>query len=140
MIVNELDIDIWLLGKTWEMKQNRLESSPANLVQTAFFNFSAIVYSINQQKFYQHTCFQQFLSQKYIDILYDENPNIQLCIINSLFYKENLQMQLSNNLKRWIVKYFDMSESYEQIQLNHWKKIIYSKKQLQSFYRYCNQN
>lgn len=137
ILINNMHIDIWTLEDTWGLIQKKLAPSPYNLAQTAFFNFSAIVYSLNEKKFYTHPCFNRFLSDRCIDILYDENPNIPLCIVNTLFYKDQLNMKLSRNLQTWFIEHYNISDDYERVQIIHWGELIYNKKHLYSFYKKC---
>lgn len=135
--INNLTIDLWALKDTWGIIHGKYKLTPQNLIRTAFFNFSAILYSIRDKQFYIHKSFASFFSNKEIDIVYQANPNIPLCIINSLHYSKILKMSLSESLKQWIIEHFDINYNYEITQQKHWSRILYTNDQIFAFCLQC---
>lgn len=78
---NEI-VDIWKMSDTWGLKKQNLELTPESLINTVFFNFSAIVYDFNNRKFIFDDRFCRFLQTHTMDVVYPENPNIPLCLAN----------------------------------------------------------
>lgn len=135
--INNLVIDLWALKNTWGIIHGKYKLTPQNLIRTAFFNFSAILYSIRDRQFYIHKSFISFFFNREIDIVYQANPNIPLCIINSLYYSETLKMNLSEFLKQWIIEHFDVNYNYEITQQRHWSRILYTNDQIFAFCLKC---
>lgn len=135
--VDSLTIDLWMLETTWGIVHEKYRLTPQNLIRTAFFNFSAILYSIRDRQFYVHRSFISFLHNRVLDIVYQVNPNIPLCIVNSLYYSTSLKLDLSIALKRWIVEHFDVQLDYESTQQKHWHKILYTNDEIFVFCLHC---
>ncbi|WP_295906670.1 hypothetical protein [uncultured Alistipes sp.] len=135
--INNLTIDLWSLKDTWGIIHGKYKLTPQNLIRTAFFNFSAILYSIRDRQFYIHKSFSSFLYNKEIDVVYQVNPNIPLCIINSLHYSRTLKMNLSESLKRWIIDHFNINYNYELTQQKHWHRIQYTNDEIFTFCLHC---
>lgn len=135
--IGNLDVDVWTMERTWGLVHKGIRVTPHNLVNTAFFNFSAVIYSIHRQRFYVHRSFMDFVSKREIGILYRDNPNIPLCILNSMYYSNMLGMPLSAELKRWIVAHYNLFDEYDSPQLSHWGKIKYSKGDILRFLSEC---
>ncbi len=133
-----LNIDAWYINRTWGIQKEKLEVSPKSLINTAFFNFSAIVYSIKKRKFYYDNNFVNFYYNHIIDLVYEKNPNIGLCIVNSLYYKERLGFRLSPILKQWIANQYSPNYKFDEIQKKHFGKVFYKKKQIRDFYMQCH--
>jgi len=132
--VGKTRIDLWYLKNTWAIKQH---GSPFDLPleqyipYTAFFNFSAIVFSYNEMKFYCHKAFLSFLRDKRINYLYEPNANSTLCIVNTFYYSDKYQLKIANKLIRYVIKnHKSGGRDYELIQKTHFGKILYTKKDL----------
>ena len=139
-----LIIDLWGLSNTWGIKKENMDLSPHSLLKTAFFNFSAIVFDYNNTKFYYDNAFVDFLETKIMDVVYLENPNIPLCIINSCYYREKYGFGLSLNLCRWLfvnyirLAYVDKRKSiFDDLQKKHFSKIVVSHEQIRELVYLC---
>ena len=132
-----LTADVWTMQRTWGIRHKGVHNTPHNLIRTAFFNFSAVAYSINRERFYIHKSFAGFINNREIDILYKENPNVPLCIVNAMYYSQLLQMPISPALKEWIVQRYSMFDNYEAPQLSHWGAVRYSHKEIHRFVSLC---
>ncbi|MCW3104237.1 MAG: hypothetical protein JWO09_2677 [Bacteroidetes bacterium] len=131
VLIKDLSIDIWELENTWALNNAKVEMelfNDYNLPNTVFFNFSAIAFNYNTQKFIASESFIKFLETKEIDLVLEENPLPQLCIVNTIYYKRKFQLEISSNLKNYYLRNFgNFSEKdYEDIQIKHFKNVLYS--------------
>lgn len=146
--IENLKIDLWGLGNTWGIKEEKMDLSAYSLLKTAFFNFSAIVFDYNNAKFYYDNAFVDFLESRIMDVVYTKNPNIPLCIINSYYYRDKYGFGLSLNLCYWIFLNFTMlaykdkeKRIFDDVQKKHFSKIVVSHEKIKDFvllcYRHC---
>lgn len=134
LIISELTIDLWVMHKTWglnygqlTLKYSLLESLPA----TTFFNFSSIVFSINKKEFIIGKPFLTFLLTKKLDVVLEDNPLPELCIVNSFYYSERFKLKLSKKLIAYIInKYESVADKTESIQIKHFGELKYKKDEL----------
>lgn len=134
LLLDSLSVDVWALKDTWGIVHEKKEPNAKELVSSAFFNFSAIAYSLRKHKFVIHKAFLDFLNTREIDVLYDKNPNIPLCIVNSLFYSKELNLALSPRLVEWIQVNYRSEYDYNGVQIKHWGEIKYSDEEISRFY------
>lgn len=134
---NKLNIDFWYLQNTWGIKKKNIPASPESLISTAFFNFSAIVYDLNNQKFVYNKSFHDFLKYKNIDILYKENPNVPLCIVNIMYYHNAYGFALSQETCNWFLAHYEQECDYTRVQMQHWNKVRYGNEEIWRFYIMC---
>ncbi|TDQ18248.1 hypothetical protein DFQ04_0046 [Algoriphagus boseongensis] len=127
--------DLWLVENTWALNiEKRIEWKLFSyLPKSVFFNFSSIIYSINDKKFYYTEDFLKFLKTREIDYVFRENLKKDLCIVNSIYYSEKYNLKISPRLYRlintWQKKYkFDLEET----QIKHFEKVLYSKKYIET--------
>lgn len=137
IIINSFRIDIWSIENTWGIINERKSATKHSLINSAFFNFSAILYDLNEEEFYCNDIFIDFLNIEEIDIVYEKNPNIPLCFINALYYKNRLSMPLSAKLKRWIKTNFSPNLDFKGVQKRHFGKIIFEDKDIFEFLIFC---
>ncbi|KYG73609.1 hypothetical protein AWW68_13035 [Roseivirga spongicola] len=133
----ELDgknIDIWRMDKTWAFnhRQKHLNLDLQRIIpETSFFNFSAIIYSINEQKFFYTKDFLSFLRTKTIDYVYEPNANRQLCVVNTFYYQKKYDLKVSNKLLHLISSwYWEGEKDYEKVQYKHFGKVIFSNSEI----------
>lgn len=129
IIIDNISLDLWYLEDTWMFQYEKIFNFciEHSIPNTAFFNFSSIMYSISEKKFYYNDSFVRFLRDKKIDVVNKVNPNYPLCIINSLYYSEKYNLPLSKNLKDFIKLIYKRNyTNYSRIQIKHFGKIIYS--------------
>lgn len=129
--IGEYQIDLWKIDSTWAIENSKLESELFNqyvLPDSAFFNFSAIVYDFFNEKFIFSHKFLDFLNTKTLDLVLEDNPLPQLCIINTIYYREKFGLKISSPLKNYCVKYFHhfKESEYESIQIKHFQEVKYS--------------
>lgn len=127
--IESINIDLWSIQQTWTVKKKGvLDLNLENYIPgTAFFNFSAIIYSLNKNKFIYGKDFLNFLNTKEIDIVNELNPNDELCIVNTFYYSERYSLKISQSLKKYILKlYYKHNFDYQKVQIKHFNKILYS--------------
>lgn len=138
--MNDFHIDIWELDNTWAIKNSKIQTSlfkRYSLPNTAFFNFSSIVYDYNNGNFIVTPDFLKFLNTKEIDLVLEENPLPELCIINSIYYKNKFDLEWSRHLKKYIVEHFPKytEEDFFNIQIKHFKSERYKYSILKTYYQ-----
>lgn len=134
IIIDDLTIDLWVMERTWGLNYgqltfefNKLEYLP----NTTFFNFSSILYSMNNKYFIVGKPFLKFLRDKTLDVVLEENPFPSLCIVNSFYYSEKYKLKFSEKLAKFITtNYLQHFEKLDEIQMKHFGEIKYSKKEL----------
>lgn len=139
ILINNYTVDIWNLKDTWGLKKGQLtfEFNYLNkLPDTAFFNFSSIVYSLNENSFIIGKPFLNFLQRKEIDLVMEENPFPELCVINTIYFKKRLNFKLSNKLIDYITNQIEQVRISDlfYIQIKHYNKIIFYEDDLISFF------
>ncbi|MBD5237141.1 MAG: hypothetical protein HDS62_06375 [Bacteroidales bacterium] len=127
------DIDIWKLENTWGIKHQNLKPTVNSLIDSVFFNFSAIAFDLQGKKFIFNDHFINFLSTKYLDIVYPENPNIPLCLFNICYYTESLELDISENVKAWVKSNYTADLDFDQVQMKHLGKIQYTSNYINTF-------
>ena len=128
-----LTFDIWGISDTWNIKLHNLNPNPYILINTVFFNFSAIVFDFQKEKFIYNQKFLKFLNTYEMDVVNELNPNNALCIINTLYYHHKYGFSIGKNLSKWIRKHFDTHMDFEGVQKSHFGKILYSKSDIEKF-------
>jgi hypothetical protein len=132
--INGTNIDLWFIQDTWALKnhQSMLEFDMAKYIpQTAFFNFSSIIFSFNENKFYSTKYFNRFLRDRKVDLVYKPNANYALCVVNSFYYSDKLNLKMGEALKKYVLKlHKTYSKNYEEIQKKHFGKILYSEEEI----------
>ncbi len=138
--LNNLIIDTWGLENTWGIKKDKLEPTPESLIKTSFFNFSSIAYDYNEERFIYDTDFLLFLITEMMDVVYTKNPNIPLCVINSLHYRMKFGYGLSANLCQWLVRNstYVSDSDYRRVQLKHFSSVIYNISEIEKFIQECS--
>ena len=149
---NTHEYDLWEIKNTWAIKKHffsqesnlfeninyniDIHDSKETLPSTAFFNLTAIIYSLVERKFYYHPDFKKAISKKReLDIVFNINPIPELCIVKSFEYFTDYQMKIGDKLKNYIIdKYPNRRKKVMDIQKVHYGKIKYSKKRIEHFY------
>lgn len=128
-------IDIWRLKDTWGLKKQQLAPIPSSLLDSVFFNFSSIIYDFNSQTFIFDDRFCEFLKTKQMDIVYGENPNIELCLVNIAYYFYKYNYSISNKLKNWIKQNYNSRMNFNAVQISHFGSILFKNENIHSFFQ-----
>lgn len=132
MLIGDKKVDVWRLKDTWGLKQMGMFPFPISLLDTSFYNFSAIVYNYNEECFYFDKDFVEFLAYRKLDIVFEENPLPELCIVNSLWYSQSLELELSTRLKKWMVSHYMENYDYEPVQRKHFGYQKYTNREIRN--------
>lgn len=137
--VGKIVVDMWELNNTWGIQKLNLKNTPYSLIRTAFFNFSSIVYDFNNERFIYDEPFLEFFKIPHaMDIRYKENPNVPLCIINTFYYSLKYSFPIKYRLCKWVVEHYNANINFENIQLNHFKRIIFSNDDIGQLIKICS--
>lgn len=134
--INDTIIDIWDIKDTWAFKNQKVEISmflEHDLPNSCFFNFSSIVFDMKRGEFIESKKFNKFLKTKVLDIVLEDNPYPELCIVNTFYYQDKYHLKISKSLKKYLEKNFSKISkiSFDNIQQKHFKEILYSHKDLE---------
>lgn len=138
--INDLKIDIWFIDDTWAIKNNKVKSpllfNSYNLPNTAFFNFSSIIFNFNNKSFISSQNFINFINKREIDLVLEENPYPELCIVNTLYYKKRFNLEISERLKEYYIKQFPKlnKDKLNNVQLKHFEEIKFEYAYLKTYY------
>jgi hypothetical protein len=136
-LCSSLVVDVWPMDKTWGLLHRKLEPSIDNLIESCFFNFSAIAYDLNKQRFVFDDKFKNFLQTGTIDIVYPENPDIAGCIISIMFHMCKSNCLISKRLAIWVYEHYSSGLDFETVQKRRYGSILFNKNNVYDFYRYC---
>jgi hypothetical protein len=128
-------MDIWSIDKTWAFNYQKTfdVELEKRLPSTSFFNFSAIVYSINNREFIYTKEFLRFLRDRSLDYVYTPNANNSLCVVNTFYYADRYNLKINRRLITLIRYLHDKGKrDYDEIQMKHFKQILYTTEELES--------
>lgn len=135
--INGMHVDLWFLQDTWALHhQKKIDFDLTNFIpnyipETAFFNFSSIIFHLNNNKFTCTKYFARFLRDKKIDIVFAPNANNALCVINTLYYADKYKFKIADKLMRHIKQIYKANiDKFEETQLKHFGKILYPKEEI----------
>lgn len=135
VMINGMEIDIWRMDKTWAINYHQTILNfdlDKYIPNTAFFNFSAIIYSINKKEFIYTKHFLRFLRDKKMDVVYIPNANYHLCVVNSFYYSDKYHLKFSKNLSNIIKKLHSrIDKDYSSVQEKHFGKILYKNSEIE---------
>tara|TARA_R110001606_G_scaffold171842_1_gene317756 strand:+ start:104007 stop:104723 length:717 start_codon:yes stop_codon:yes gene_type:complete len=130
------NLDLWRMDKTWAVyrknQQTMINLELEKIIpETAFFNFSAIIYSLNNRKFFYTKDFLRFLKNRTIDYVYEPNANPGLCVVNTFYYSDRYNLKVSERLSELIFMWHENgNKNYKELQIQHFGKQIYSDEQI----------
>lgn len=126
--IDNLNIDLWNIQQTWGIKHRRI---PVKNIEdktplTAFFNFSAILFDISESKFICKDPFASFIKTHKINLVFKPNANIDLCVVNSLYYADKLKLELGDTLITYLRESYNKDRNYDYVQIKHFGSVLYS--------------
>lgn len=137
LLTDDLTIDVWTIERTWGILEERMRASVNSLIDTAFFNFSAIAYDYHNSKFIISDEFEKFYATHVMEVVYERNPQKDTCIVNALYYADKYEFIIGNSLRKWIVKYYNGDYDYKAAQESRFQKILYSDSLIKAFANIC---
>lgn len=140
-----LKIDIWHINNTWAYAKNKIDTGLFDfydLPNTAFFNFSSIVFDFSSQQFIYGIPFKKFLQTKELDLVLEANPLPALCIVNTLYYKRKFRLAISNNLRAYCLNHFAAynEEDFDKTQLKHFGNILFPYPYIKEYMKVFNKS
>ncbi|WP_368889691.1 hypothetical protein [Morganella morganii] len=137
---NDINIDIWQADSTWGLNiinETKIDKDIIKtLPETVFFNCSSVLFDFKNEKFIENknNSFQFFIENKILDIVLEENPLPELCILNTIYYAQKHDLKISEKLAGYVENQFAQikKERLLSIQRKHFEKIIYEVSQLHS--------
>ena len=134
---NGFNIDVWNIGSTWRGDSRKVISSPHSLLKTAFFNFSSIVYDYHQKRFIYDDTFCRFKEKNIVDVVNVENPFPSACVVSTLHYAATYEFEIGDKLRRWIVRHYDQSADFVNIQIKRYGAVLYDNSTIDEFVKAC---
>lgn len=138
--INKNKYDIWHFENTWGLKYYpQLDfKNKENLINSSFFNSTAIIYSIKESKFIYNDFFLEFYNKMILDIVFEVNPYPELCILKTLEYYDYYNkhdIKISEKLRNYVESNFEKQfNKLETTQHNYYGKVKYDKKNIKHFY------
>lgn len=134
ILENGSEFDIWGLEDTWGIvKKKETNPDATALIQSAFFNFSAIAFDYNKSQFVFGDDFCRFYQSQKMDIVFSPNPFRESCIVNSLYYSQKYKFEIGPGLKKWIIKNHSSKANYIPAQIKRYGQVIYDRTQIENF-------
>jgi hypothetical protein len=140
-----LKIDLWHIEKTWAFTKQVVIPElfeNYNLPNTAFFNFSSIIFDFKNHDFIFNSNFKRFLETKEMDLVLEKNPLPQLCIINTIYYTQKFRLPVSEKLKKYCLSHFNKYNEleYQNIQIKHFNEVKYPYSYLKTYMEIFDNN
>ena len=132
-----LTIDCWDVSKTWGILQEGMRSNAYSLMNTAFFNFSSIVYDYNNKRFLISEDFCKFYSTHIMEVVYAKNPRIETCIVNTLYYADYFGFSIGKSLRKWVVRNYKEGLDFGNAQMSRFQSVVYSNEMIKAFVDIC---
>ena len=136
LILPHITIDIWKLSETWGILKKELSPTPYSLINTVFFNFSAIVFDYKQQRFIYGNDFLKFYKSRTMDIVFSHNPYPTACVISSCYYAQEYNFPIGKKLRQWISKQA-LEDDIESQQMNRYNEIKFQESVIKAFVAIC---
>lgn len=137
LLTQHLTIDVWDVEKTWGIVQEGMRGTAHSLMNTAFFNFSAIVYDYNKGRFYISDEFCEFYKTHVMEVVYEKNPRIATCVVNSLYYADKYEFVIGKSLRKWVAKHFNANLDFKSAQESRFGSVLYSDGIIKAFVKIC---
>jgi hypothetical protein len=119
--------DMWSLADTWALKTSTKSTfNFEDLPKTTFLNVEAVAVDIipkpgKTRKILSHGFFEA-ISNKILDINYEENPFPTLCIVRTLETAARLRFRISPKLCSYLIHYSRLTSAEElvEVQFKHY--------------------
>ena len=131
--IDNLTIDAWGIESTWGLLHKKMKFTPHSLIKTAFFNFSSIAYDYNNRRYIFGDDICRFLKTRAIDVVFPENPNKPLCILNTIYFIKKYNFAIAYRLCKWIVDNYSSNMPFDKVQDRHFHYTVASEDTRQWF-------
>jgi hypothetical protein len=121
--------DVWPLSETWAFRQlgyPALRHDFASLPRTTFLNVEAVAVEVatphgKTRRIHSHGFFEA-LSNRTVEINFEDNPFPALCVVRSLVTAARLQFSIGPKLSQYLVHYSRIfsAEELVQVQISHY--------------------
>lgn len=140
--VEHVDVDLWEIGQTWSLDNKSMDDDLIvnRLLKTVFFNSTAILFSLRENKFIFDSSFEEFIQNRKLGIVNEENPFPELCIVKTCEYIKKYNFSVSLSLLNYLNKYFEIKkDKIEKIQIKHYGNVVFSTKDVERIIVYLNE-
>ncbi len=131
--IDNINFDIWTLPSTWAFHNNLIECNLENISKTVFFNIDSIAVNLTRNAIYEDGFFNALKSNS-LEIVLQENPCPELCVLRALYFKHfrffELSDELNNYLYEWLKTCINPLEELAQIQNSHYGNDYFTKRTL----------
>ena len=79
----------------------------------------------------------EFYKTRAMDVRYEENPNIPLCIVNTFYYSLKYSFPIKYKLCQWITNHYSKAFDFRKTQLNHFEYIIFKDYEIDELVNIC---
>jgi hypothetical protein len=104
LVLDGIKIDIWSIDDTWAFRNKLISSSPENLTKTVFLNIDSIAVNLCRGNVYAKR-YREAIEKNLLDIVLEKNPFPELCVLRALIFKCTNNINISKNLREFIVKW-----------------------------------
>jgi hypothetical protein len=75
----------------------------------------------------------EFLTTGTMDVVYEENPNVPLCLFNVFYYNKKYAFNIGMRLKRWVRKNKVLCKDFKEIQKSHLGAVCFDNDTINQF-------
>lgn len=98
--------DIWSLESTWAFREKIVSASVRNLTETVFFNIDSVAVNLSTQQAYASK-FVEALETNSLDIVLENNPYPDLCVLRALVFENRKGLKFSSKLRQYISEWIN---------------------------------
>lgn len=120
---NGIDIDLWTLRNSYgyiSKDIKYLNRNPYNLIDTAFFNCSSIIYDLKNNQFIYNENFENFIISKKLGIVNIANMSDTLQVHKMIKYCNKYNLSIDDDCKNFVVsKLLAKNDYHKDLEVNH---------------------
>src|SRR5882757_4862769 len=120
-------VDVWSLHDTWAIKNSgKFRADFDDLPRTTFLNVEAVIADLvpsrGKSRNIRDSGFFDAISQRLLDINYEENPFPTLCVVRSLITAARLRFSISRKLCKYLLHHAERvsPEELVDVQIKHY--------------------
>lgn len=81
--------------------------------------------------------FCRFKEKNIVDVVNVDNPFPSACVVSTLHYAATYEFEIGDKLRRWIVKHYDQSADFVNIQKRRYGTVLYDHSIIDEFVKAC---